>query len=788
MFRNYFKTTLRNLWKNKTYSFLNIFGLAVGVACAALIFLWVENELTYNHYFSNRDNLYNVKDQQTYDGTTFTFDATPGPMAQSMKTEIPGIKNTARCTWGNQLLFSTGDKNIYDQGNYVDAPFLSMFQLQFIKGNAATAFSQLYSLVVNETMAKKFFGTTDVVGKTLKVNNKQDYVITGVFKDLPTNVSFRFNWLAPFKIYENDNTWLQQWGSNGVITYVETEPNANVDAINKKLHGYIQTKEPGTIAKMSIYPMNRWRLYNNFDTNGNEKEGRLKFVNLFSLIAWIILIIACINFMNLATARSEQRAREVGVRKVLGAAKRKLIAQFIGEALFMSFLSTVFAVFIVLLILPAFNTLVEKQLTLDLLNPIHLGGLLSITLLCGLIAGSYPAFYLSSFNPVTVLKGLKLRTGSSAGLIRKGLVVLQFAISVILIISTIIIYQQIQHVKDRDLGYNKQGLIYTGLRGNMKENFSVIKNDLVKTGIVQNVSLSNNYVLQLGSNTGDFDWAGKDPNKQVLITVEGVSPEYLSTMDMHLKAGRDFYTDIKSDSNNIIINEALAKLIGKKDVVGSIVTRDDGKEKYTVIGVINDFVYNSMYAPAAPLILYSDTSNVNFLNVRFKPGADAKAGVAKVEAVVKADNPGYPVEFNFVDEQFNQLFKTENLIGKLAGVFAVLAIVISCLGLFGLSAYTAEKRTKEIGIRKVLGASTSGLASLLSKDFIKLVLISCLIAFPLAGWMMYNWLQDFEYRVQINWWIFLIAGLLATFIALATVSFQAIRAAVANPAKSLRTE
>lgn len=322
MLKNYFKTTFRNLWKNKGYSFLNIGGLAIGIACAALIFLWVENELTWNHYFSNRDNLYNVKDQQTYDGTTFTFDATPGLMAPAMKAEIPGIKSTSRCTWGNQVLFSLDDKTIYEQGNYVDSEFLSMFQLHFTKGNAISAFNQLYSLVITESMAKRFFSTTDVIGKTLKVNNKQDYIIGGVIEDLPKNVSFKFDWLAPFKIYENDNPWLQQWGNNGVITYVEAEPNANITAINKKLYGYIETKSKDAVAKMSLYPMNRWRLYNSFDTNGKEKEGQLKYVNLFSLIAWIILIIACINFMNLATAQSERRAREVGVRKVLGAERK----------------------------------------------------------------------------------------------------------------------------------------------------------------------------------------------------------------------------------------------------------------------------------------------------------------------------------------------------------------------------------------------------------------------------------------------------------------------------------
>lgn len=791
MFRNYFKTTFRSLWKNKGYSFLNIFGLAIGIACAALIFLWVENELTWNHYFRNRDNLYIVKNKQTYDGTTFTFDATPGPLAGSMKAEIPGIKSTTRSTWGNSELFSLGDKAIYESGNYVDSPFLKMFQLQFIEGNPNTAFNQLYSLVISEKMAKKFFQSTDVVGKNLKMNNHRDYVITGVIKDLPENVSFKFDWLAPFKIYLDQNDWLQSWGNNGIVTYVETEPNANIISLNKKMHGYVQTKQSETNAKLSIYPMNRWRMYNSFDPNGKEREGQLKYVNLFSLIAWIILIIACINFMNLSTARSEQRAREVGVRKVLGAGKNKLISQFIGEALFMSFLSTFLAVLIIFLFLPAFNTLVEKHLSLDIFNPLHFGGLFLIALLCGLIAGSYPAFYLSSFNPIKVLKGLKFQSGGSAGFIRKGLVVIQFAISIILIISTIIIYRQIQHVKARDLGYNRNGLIYTTLTGKMKENFGVIKNDLMQTGLVQNATLSSQSVLQLGSNTGDFTWPGKDPNKQLLISIDNVSPEFIATTRMQMKAGRDFYQDMKTDSNNVIINESLAKSIGNKNIIGSIIQRHNEKgELYnmTIVGVIKDFIYNNMYAPASPLILFSDTSYVNYLTIRLKQTADIKPALAKIESVVKNDNPGYPVEFNFVDTDFNQIFKTETLTGELASVFAILAIFISCLGLFGLAAYTAERRTKEIGIRKVLGASAKGLAGLLSKDFLKLVAISCIIAFPVAWWMMHNWLETYEYRIKIDWIIFFIAGLLAISIALLTVSFQAIKAAMANPVNSLRSE
>jgi len=786
MFTNYVKATLRNLWKNKGYSFLNIFGLGIGIACAALIFLWVEDELTYNHYFSNRANLYKVKDRQTYDGVTYTFDATPGPLAQGMKLEIPGIKTTARSTWGNQVLFTLGDKAIYEQGRYVDSGFLSMFQLQFIRGNAASAFNQMNTLVVSEKMANHFFSSTDIIGKTLKVDNNKSFVITGVIKDLPENVSFKFDWLAPFTVFLNDNNWLTSWGNNGVLTYAELQPNADANAINKKLFGFIQTKQQGTIAKMAIYPMDRWRLYDSYNASGHEQEGRIKYVNLFSLIAWIILIIACINFMNLATARSEQRAREVGVRKVLGAGKFKLVAQFIGESLFMSFVSAFLAVAIVAIALNGFNALVQKQLVLDVFTPLHAGALVAIALVCGLVAGSYPAFYMSSFNPVTVLKGLKLKASVGAVFVRKGLVILQFTISVVLIISTIVIYRQIQHTKNRNLGYNKQNLVYLNMQGSMPGHFNAIKNDLLQTGAVQNACVSSQTVLELGSNTGGFEWPGKDPNKQLLVGVDYVTPEFVQTMGMHIKNGRDFYQTGQADSSSIIINEAFAKAIHAKNIIGTLIT--NGSDKFTVVGVINDFVYNNMYRAAEPLIIFCSPNNGNVLTMRIKEGGDLKAALAGIENVIKKNNPGYPVEYKFVDAEFEQYFKAETLIGKLAGVFSVLAIVISCLGLFGLAAYTAEKRTKEIGIRKVLGASSKGLAALLSKEFILLVVISCLIAFPFSWWMMSRWLQDYEYRVEISWWIFAGAGLLSVAIAIATVSVQAIRAALMNPVKSLRAE
>ena len=787
MFTNYIKTSLRNLWKNKGYTFLNIFGLAIGITCATLIFLWIEDEVNYNDYFSNKENLYKIKDHQTYDGTTFTFDATPGPLAAGIKNDIPGILKTARTTWGEQALISLGEKNIYEQGMHVDSSFLSMFQLDFIKGNVENSLSQLHSIVISKTMANKFFNSTDILGKTIKLDNAQDFLIGGVFKDLPENVSFNFNWLAPFKVFENKNEWLTRWGNNGIVTYVQTEPHADISAINKKLYNYLDTKGEGLNAKFEIYNMGRWRLYDRFE-NGKEVPGRIKYVNLFSLIAWIILIIACINFMNLATARSEQRAREVGVRKVLGAGKGKLIIQFIGESLIMSFISALLAIILIYLALPAFNSLVEKKIFLNLLNTAHSGGLILIALICGLVAGSYPAFYLSSFNPIIVLKGLKIKNGGSANFIRKGLVVIQFSVSIILIICTILIYQQINHVKERDLGYNRQNLVYMTANGRIKQNFNVIRDNLIASGVAENVSLSNSQVLNLGSNTGDFSWPGKDPQKQILITVEGVSPEYVSTMGMHIKAGRDFYPGLKADSGNVILNQAMAKLINKEleRVVGTNISH--GSKQLTVTGIIDDFIYNDMYSSGAPLILFVDTSNVNYLTVRIKEGVNFPGAISKIESIMKSANPGFPFEYKFVDDQFNKFFQTETLIGKLAGVFAILAIFISCLGLFGLAAYTAEKRTKEIGIRKVLGASAQGLAALLSKDFLKLVVISCLIAFPIAWLMMNNWLQEYNYRIKISWVIFLVAGVLALLIALLTVSFQALKAAVANPVESLRSE
>ena len=785
MIKNYLKTTFRSLLKNRSYSFLNIAGLAIGIACASLIFLWVQDELTYNHNFSKRDNIYTIYENQTYNGKISTFHATPGLMAKAIKIEIPGIKNAARMDGMGMQLFALGDKSINEQGNYADKEILSILDLPFVYGNSTNALDELHAVVINETMAKKFFGEADPVGKTLKMNNDKNFTVTGVFKDLPKNSSLQFHWLVPLANIDRSQPWMTMWGANWARTYVELEPSASLASVNQKLHSYIHTKADHNDNICFLFAMNDWNLHDNF-VDGKMSGGKIQYVRLFSFIAWIILLIACINFMNLSTARSEQRAKEVGVRKVMGAGKGKLIGQFISEALVMSFISVLLAVGLIYLALPAFNDLVQKELAISILQPAHLIYLFVIAIVTGLLAGSYPAFYLSSFNPITVLKNIKIKSSAGSGFIRQSLVVIQFSVSIILIIGTVIIYQQIQHVKNRNLGYNKDNLIYLNTQGKMVAHFAAIYNDLKQSGLVENAALSDDPVISVGSNSDNYSWEGKDATKNPLISWETVSPQFLSTMGMKLVAGRDFYTDAKVDSNNVIINEAFAKQMGKEGRIGGILR--DGNKSFQITGIVKDFLYNDMYASTAPVLLFCKEADNRVLNIRMKPGVNTQDALAKIGQVMKANNPGYPFEYKFIDDDFDQIFKTETLTGSLAGVFAGLAIFISCLGLFGLAAYTAERRIKEIGIRKVLGASVSGLVGLLSKDFLKLVGIACVIAFPVAWWATHNWLQSYQYRININWSVFALAGILAIVIALITVSWQAIKAALMNPVKSLRSE
>lgn len=791
MLKNFFKTTLRTLAKNKTYSFLNIFGLATGIACAGLIFLWVEDELHYDDVHVKKENIYAIANNQDFGGKIFTFNgvntnATPGPLAQALKAQVPGIVNAGRVR-PTRSLFALGDKSVYESGYYIDSNLFSMFTFNFVEGNAKTAFKDLYSIVITEKMAEHFFGSSkNVTGKILKADNHQNYVVTGVVKEMPENSSIRFQWVSPFEVFFKQNSWLTNWGANSINTFVELAPNASTDAINKQLYGFIQKNESKSNTRAFLFPMKDWRLRSEF-TNGKPSGGRIEYVKTFTAIAWIILVIACINFMNLATARSEKRAKEVGVRKVMGAGKGLLIAQFIGEALFMALLAVVLGVVIIITVLPVFNTLVDKHLTAGLNNPVHLAVLAGITLISGLVSGSYPALYLSSFNPIYVFKGIKLKAGG-ASFIRRGLVVLQFSISIVLIISTVIIYQQIQHIKNRDIGYDRNNLLTMPIHGDMVKNYDAIKQGLLNTGMVENVGLNSMNQLYMGNNGSikGLNWPGKNPNLDVLVSFRSITPGFIATAKMQLKEGREFLNE-KTDSTKILVTESFAKLMGKGSMVGKVIT-DNGGTKYTIVGVVKDYVYGDMYGSPDPVLFSCSVQDANTLYVRLKPKARTNEAIAKIGAVLKVHNPAYPFEYDFLDDQFNSLFSSETLIGKLSRVFAMLAIVISCLGLFGLSAYTAERRTKEIGIRKVLGASIAGITRLLSKEFMVLVAISSVIAFPLAWWAMHSWLQNYSYRITISWWVFVAAGVSAMLIALFTISFQSIKAALMNPVNSLRAE
>ncbi|HEV8284512.1 MAG TPA: ABC transporter permease [Chitinophagaceae bacterium] len=803
MIKNYFKTTIRNFWRNKGYSSLNIFGLAIGIACAGLIFLWAEDEVTFDNANVKKDRLYQLNVNMTFEGNEFTMGSTPRPMAAAMKAEIPGIANTARYSDNDQqLLFSFNDKSLYAIGRYTDAFLFSMFTFDFVEGNAKTPFPQLHSLVITESAAKKFFGNEkNVIGKTVHIDNKQDYIISGVVKDMPENSTLQFEWLAPYEITFVDlkerGVMLNdavEWGSYGPLTYVELDKNANLTIINNQLKDFIHRKAADQKSETFLFPMKDWRLYNEFANGKQTGGGRIEQVRMLSLIAWIILLIACINFMNLATARSEKRAKEVGVRKVLGSGKKSLIAQFMSETFMMSAIATLIAVLIMSISLPAFNILMQKNLVLNLTNPSQIIFLFIILFVCGLIAGSYPSLYLSSFNPVSVLKGIKMKTGS-ASFIRKGLVVTQFAVSVVFIISTIVVYMQIQHIKNRNLGFNKNNLVEISPQHDVSKIFPLIKNDLLHTGLIENATLADRSTLNGGNTDARFKWQGKSSDNQAAIAYRNVTPEFISTSGMQIIKGSDFSNNAASENSNVIINESMEKIMGKESAVGKIIQsprrNPDGVfTDMTVIGVVKDYVYGNVYdGKAGPLIIFCKPPEYqNFIYARIKSQSDVGQALAKIAEVMKKDDPAYPLEYKFVDDQFNQMFQNETLTSKVSTVFAVLAIIISCLGLFSLAIYTAERRIKEIGVRKVLGASVSGITALLSKDFLQLVAIACLVAFPVAWWIMHDWLLNYEYRIEISWWIFFAAGFIAMVIALITVSFQAIKAAIANPVKSLRTE
>ncbi len=789
---NYFRSTLRNLWKNRGYSTLNIAGLAVGIACASLIFLWVEDEVTFDHDVANRSNIYRIMENEVHDGVAYTSDNLPGPMAAVLVDEVPGIKHASRATDDHgSALITANDKSFYEKGDYVDSTFLSIIDRPLINGNPETALNDLYAVVITERMALKFFGTTDVLGKTLNIDKDKLFTITAVLQNPHTNSSFKADWFARYELLETKAPWLKEWGAMAAETIVELYPDADVNAINEKITKVLKDRNPDKTNTCFLFPMNDWHLYYSFSNGRADGGGQIKYVRLFTIIAFIILIVACINFMNLATARSEQRVKEVGVRKTLGAGRRILISQFLSESLMLAFVSVLAALAIVYFAIPAFNSLVEKELTMRLNDWQHMSALVAVTLTCGLLAGSYPAFYLSSFNPTQVLKGIKIKASSGPGFVRKGLVIVQFVVSITLMIASVIIYQQINFTKGRDVGYTTSQTIYIELRGAMRENFNAIKTELIRKGVAENAAMSIKPVFRFGwYDDSHYSWQGKDPNASISVLTEAVTPEYISTVGMKIKEGRDFNEDARSDASNIIINEAFAKLIGDRSVIGEDIASGDYHMK--VIGVVEDFVHGNIYKKSvSPIILTANPDVNNFLRVltiRLSSSSDLQSSLSEVEKVVKTYNPEYPFEYAFTDQEFDKLFKTEALAQNLSSVFAGLAVFISCLGLFGLASYTTQRRSKEIGIRKILGATANNITSMISSDFLKLVATSFVLAFPIAWLIMSNWLQSYEYRTPIYWWVFGGVGLLTLVCTLLTVGFQTLKAALRNPTEVLRTE
>ncbi len=785
MFKNYLKIAWRTLCKNKGFSSLNIFGLAIGITCASLIFLWVEDELNFDSSFPKQDLVYYVPTNQQFEGEWRTvYQSTPGPLAKVMKDEVPGIVGSSRTT-DEDLLFEVGENSINKYGRFADPDFLDMFSLTFLEGNLENAFKEHDAIVISEETATHLYGAgTSALGKVVRVNNDTNFIITGVFENLPTNVSYWFDWVAPFERIVADRPWMTEYGSLFSDTFVELSPEADFETVDAMVRKILPAKTGDEDTVAFLHSMKDWYLRSNFE-GGKKVGGKITYVRLFALIAIIILLIACINFMNLSTASSEKRANEVGVRKVLGSGKGTLISQFMAEALITATFAATVSVLLLMVLLPQFNILIEKQLELRLFDATHILSLLGITLICGLLAGWYPAFYLSSFKPVEVLKGARSKHGS-ATMIRKGLVIAQFTVSIVFIISTIIVYQQVNHVKSRDLGFEKENLIKLPVNGDVIKNFNPIQQDMIASGMIQNVGLTNSEVLSGGNNGWGFEWQGGTETEDVLISSRYISSGFFETTGMEILEGRGFNDDIDNPNNNILVTETFARLMGKGSAVGKTVRRDD--DVYTVVGIVKDYLYGDMYGTSDPVMFFNYHGDAKFLYVKSKVGIAMNETLATMEGIMKKHNPAFPFEYEFVDDAFNARFKSEKLIGNLSQIFALLAIIISCLGLFGLAAYTAEQRKKEIGLRKVLGSSVVGIVQLLSKDFMRLVLVALLIAGPLAWWAMQNWLESFAYRIDINIWVFVIAGIVAICIALLTVSFQAVKAAVANPVKSLRTE
>ena len=786
MINNYIKIAWRNLWKSKGYSAINITGLSIGMTAVLIIGIWVKNQLQFDNFYSNKENLYKVWNKYEDEGKVSLIDVTSGRAAPALLEDYPEVERAARIFFSTNKLLSFEGKKIKSRGNEVDPSFVQLFDFKLRRGNSQQALAETKNIILTESLAKSIFGDIDPLDKTIVLDNKEPYKVSAIMQDLPSNTSFDFTYLIPLA---DASKYSPNWNTITFSTYVQLKAGTDIDVFNKKLVNMIAKRSNNELkGSLFFYPVSKMHLYSKFE-QGIPVGGKIDQVRLVAGIGLLILLIGCINFINLSTARSQKRAKEVAVRKIVGAQRSSLIGQFLTESMLLAIISGICAIALTILTLPIFNKILDKPLAFLYSDTTVWFSLVCFILLTGLLAGLYPAFVLSAFKPIKSLKIFGRAKKFSLNF-REILVVFQFGIAIILIIATIVVRKQIEYAGQRDVGYNTSQLIEVGMEGDIGKNYEAIKAELINNGIATAVTrIGTSITGGSGSSWGGFSWAGATPEqaKKMGFDLGRVENDFVKTLGLKLIAGRDIdYTKFAADSAAVLLNEAAIKEMKLENPIGSYLKWGD--RTYTIVGIIKDYIIGSPYSPVKPMFIYANKTALFNLVIRTNPAAPLHDQLNRIEQILKKFNPAYPFEYQFVDQKFAGKFKDQQQTAQLAFIFSGLAIFISCLGLFGLASYIAELKTKEIGIRKVLGASVSGITAMLSKDFIKLVIISILIASPIAWWTMNKWLQDFSYRIEIQWWFFALAGISALLVAFFTVSTQAVRAANSNPVKTLRDE
>jgi len=789
MFKLNFKIALRNLWKNKGYTLINVGGLAIGLASCMILLLYVAYEWGYDKQSKNYKDTYIVYNHTQTSAEIFSHTTTPGVLAEEIRAVVPGVAAVTHYSYMQDHLLSYQENSFKKKGMFTDPDFLKIMDYKFLKGNQAKALQETNAVILTETMARNIFGDEDPINKVIKLDNEEPLKVEAVIADLPKNSSFAFDYLMTWKLYEKLDPAMHRgrWGNNFCETLVQLGGPGFFDKANEVTAGLYEKNQKEKLTRFELYPIAKLHLYGDFE-NGKSVGGKIDQVRIFLLLAFCILLIACVNFMNLSTARSEKRAREVGVRKAIGSTRKALMGQFMLESMLLALLGMLVAFVLMEVSLPYFNSVLNIKLLINYTDWKYWSALIGLTLFTGIVAGSYPAFYLSSFEPLQVLKGVNLAAGKSSLSVRQVLVVFQFVFAACLIICTAVIYQQLNFIKNKSIGYNKNNLVEIALDGPLLKNeakLTLLRDQLLKSGAATNVSFFSTSLSQNGNNTFDVEWPGKNPEDMILFNNRVAGYDFLKTTGSVLVGGREFSREYV-DTANVILNEAAVKIMGLKNPLGAKI--EVYEEPVTVIGVMKDFTMESPYKETKPMFIYYNMKNMTTVLLRLNEAESVSASLEKISAVMGAINPGFPVEAKFADDNFEQKLQNEKLLGTIANWFGGFAIFISCLGLLGLALYMAEQRKKEISIRKVLGASNMNILTLLNKDFIKLVAVANLIAFPLAYVIINHWLAGFSYRVNISVLPFALALSLSVVIAILTVSVQSFKVAKANPVDALKYE